>query len=526
MLLKTTALAFLLHGASIADKSDAAGVTSRLQVHIPKSLTKPDGYDHREALFGTPPYGGSIQQTVYYADSELCSPNVDTQTGYPERDKGADGLMLPWQSPFILMVDRGDCTFVKKVRNAQRAGAAAVIIADNTCLCSAGDTCKSDGDELCETREPIMADDGSGTDISIPSFLMFKQDADPIKDVLKQNQMVRIEMSWALPEPDDRVEYQLFTTPTDEISKDFQKTFKVAAEAIGKHAQFTPHMYIYDGIKAGCQGFDGENQCYNLCTNNGRYCATDPDDDLDYGISGADVVKESLRRVCIWNLYGQDGVGSAWWDYAVEFMGRCGDEEFFTNEDCIKDAMLKTGVIEYDKVQSCMNDSGGLEGDVANANLEVELGSKEAAGVVIVPSMYVNSAALRGALSFSTVFKAVCAGYAPGSKPDVCITCDECADEERCVVKGHCASAGSNTLGGGPAVSLPIFAVTLGVFTFCFLCLGLIQWRRSQLQMRDQVKGILAEYMPLDENNKVQQDTSVGLTEDEDDEPISSGTLS
>ena len=33
-------------------------------------------------------------------------------------------------------------------------------------------------------------------------------------------------------------------------------------------------------------GLDGQNQCYNLCTNNGRYCATDPDDDLDSGISG------------------------------------------------------------------------------------------------------------------------------------------------------------------------------------------------------------------------------------------------
>ena len=79
------------------------------------------------------------------------------------------------------MVDRGGCTFVQKVRNAQRSGAAGVIIADNTCLCSAGDSCHSDPGTDCETREPIMADDGSGADISIPSFLMFKQDADPIK---------------------------------------------------------------------------------------------------------------------------------------------------------------------------------------------------------------------------------------------------------------------------------------------------------------------------------------------------------
>ena len=58
-----------------------------------------------------PPYGGSIAQNVYYADSDLCDPNVDTTAGYPQREKGES-----WPSPYILMVNRGGCTFVKKVR--------------------------------------------------------------------------------------------------------------------------------------------------------------------------------------------------------------------------------------------------------------------------------------------------------------------------------------------------------------------------------------------------------------------------
>ncbi len=83
---------------------------------IPHSLYKEGGYDHREALFGIPPYGGSIAQNVYYAESELCDSSVDTSTGVPSRKKDKDGKMEPWPSPFILMVDRGGCTFVKKVR--------------------------------------------------------------------------------------------------------------------------------------------------------------------------------------------------------------------------------------------------------------------------------------------------------------------------------------------------------------------------------------------------------------------------
>jgi len=286
-------------------------VSSRLEIHIPHSLFKEEGYAHREALFGIPPYGGSIYQPVYYADSDLCDPNVDTRKGYPIRPTGSDGKMGPWPSPYILMVDRGSCTFVQKVRNAQRSGAAAVIIADDVCLCSDGDSCSpTNPGDPCQSGEPIMADDGSGTDISIPSFLMFKKDADQVKAQVKANNPVQMEMAWNLPTPDDRVEYDLWTVPSDKVSQDFQKTFKTAAKALGSHAYFSPHMYIYDGVKSRCRGQDGQSMCYNLCTNHGRYCATDPDNDLDKGISGADVVTESLRRMCIWNHYGkEDGIG-------------------------------------------------------------------------------------------------------------------------------------------------------------------------------------------------------------------------
>jgi len=61
-----------------------------------------------------PPYGGSIAQNVYYADADLCDADVDSSKGYPKREM-ENGKMKPWDPPFILMVDRGGCTFVKKV---------------------------------------------------------------------------------------------------------------------------------------------------------------------------------------------------------------------------------------------------------------------------------------------------------------------------------------------------------------------------------------------------------------------------
>jgi len=471
------------------------GISSRLQVHIPHTLFRQDGYDHREALFGIPPYGGKITQFVYYADSDLCDAQVDTRVGFPERPLDKSGKMEPWPSPYILMVDRGICTFVTKVRNAQRSGAAGVIIADNSCLCDAGKTCFSEPGVECEEREPIMADDGSGADISIPAFLMFKQDADVVKAELRANSVVQMEMAWSLPSPDDRVEYDLWTIPTDPVSRNFLRTFKDASMGLGARAYFTPHMYIYDGIKSNCRGFDGESQCYNLCTNNGRYCATDPDNDLDKGISGADVVEESLRRICIWKHYGEEnGVGVEWWDYVNIFMMQCDTPDLFMKPKCINEVMYKASIDEA-VVQQCIDDSGGLDEDKPNTILDAELTARENVGVVIVPAAYVNRASIRGALEFVTMFRAVCSGFAAGTEPKICKSCVPCADTKTCVQSGHCIGSGN-----GESVSKTAFLGSVIALSGIFGLIGLIQYRRTQRKIREQVRGIVAEYMPLDKN--------------------------
>lgn len=73
-------------------------------------MSQDEGYKHTDARFGLPPFGGSISQNVFYADSTLCSPTLQRGQGYPKPAKG--GYPEP---PFIMMVDRGDCSFVTQV---------------------------------------------------------------------------------------------------------------------------------------------------------------------------------------------------------------------------------------------------------------------------------------------------------------------------------------------------------------------------------------------------------------------------
>jgi hypothetical protein len=377
--------------------------------------------------------------------------------------------------------------------------------------------------------EPIMADDGSGADISIPSFLIFKEDADPIKQVLKNNTQVRVEMKFAVPNPGSRVEWDLWTHPREQISRQFLSEFKSAVAAIGKGASFTPHMYVYDGSAAGCVTNNGDNQCYNLCTNNGRYCAVDPDDDFQKGLSGADIVTESLRSLCVWEEYGKDdGLGIPWWNYVKEFMARCDNPQQadqFKSSDCIKLAMKIAGV-DYEKVEACMKSSGGLSGNGTNSIFERQLQNKETQGVFLIPSVYVNSAPVRGELEFATIFKAVCAGFTSGTEPDICTKCSNCINEKQCVDQGGlCTTAGTGAGSTSGTVSAKTFALALAGLSTFFVVVAYILYERQQRLMREQVRGIMAEYMPLGGRNRGPMDTSLGIEEPSDADHDNGGDL-
>ena len=121
---------------------------------------------------------------------------------------------------------------------------------------------------------------------------------DLVQSELNRSISILIDRAWRLPSPDDRV-YDLWTIPSDKVSKDFAMFSRDIAKSAGQRACFTPHMYISDGVRSHCQGNLDENFCYNLCTNNKRFCATDSDN-----VAVADVVRKSLRRLCKWNTYG------------------------------------------------------------------------------------------------------------------------------------------------------------------------------------------------------------------------------
>ena len=70
----------------------------------------------------------------------------------------------------ILIARRGSCSFVNKVRNAERAGASLLVVVDN---------------QVENVKNVIMGDDGTGTGIRIPSMLIGKSDGEALIEFAK-----------------------------------------------------------------------------------------------------------------------------------------------------------------------------------------------------------------------------------------------------------------------------------------------------------------------------------------------------
>jgi hypothetical protein len=387
--------------------------------------------DHRGALFGSFPAGQTTNAELFYTTRKLCD---DERPNTPESVK---------EMGYFLLVDRGDCSFVNKVRNAQRDNAAAVIIADNHCICDENNVCKDDPTESCENEVPVMDDDGTGIDITIPAFMIYKPDAEILKAQLLQGTDIEISLSWPISKAiDGRTEFTLWTTPDDIMSYQFLSTFAEAAQELKDVAIFKPKMFIKDGTEKGCRYYsDSDNPCPGFCSHYGRYCPSRLYDFENYENKGTKMVVESIRRACIWEVYGKTtGLGIEWWNYMKAWIKDCSRSHY--SDGCAKDIFEKVG-IDGSLIDQCMEDSGNFRQDTENVLLDSFILEADEYDVTFAPAMYINGAVIRGVLTYANTLSAICASFEGGTVPGLCNTWKAC--EEECPPEATCILSESNT---------------------------------------------------------------------------------
>ncbi|OMP04809.1 hypothetical protein COLO4_09279 [Corchorus olitorius] len=365
-------------------------------------------YESAIGTFGVPQYGGTLFGTIVYpiANQRACKTFDDFGISFKFR---------PAALPTVLLVDRGDCFLTLKAWNAQKAGAAALLIADHI-------------------DEPLITMDTPEDEfptrylqnITIPSAFITKALGDSIKKALNNKEMVNMNLDWteSLPHPDERVKYEFWTNSNDECGPkcdsqiEFVKNFKGAAQILEQkgYTQFTPHYITWYCPEA----FILSKQCKSQCINHGRYCALDPEQDFSTGYDGKDVVVQNLRQACLFKVANESGKPWLWWDYVTDFAIRCPMKDKKYTKECANEVIKSLG-LDVSKIDKCIGDTEyDVDNPILRAEQEAQMGKGSRGDVTILPSLFINNKQYRGNLCKGAILKAICEGFQETTMPAVC----------------------------------------------------------------------------------------------------------
>ena len=110
----------------------------------------------------------------------------------------------------IILARRGSCTFVNKVRNAERAGASLLVVVDS---------------RVENVTNVIMGDDGTGTGIRIPSMLIGKSDGELLIDFASEKLGATLSAEFAVKAKNKAADVEIWYSSNNQRSLDFVKEF-------------------------------------------------------------------------------------------------------------------------------------------------------------------------------------------------------------------------------------------------------------------------------------------------------------
>jgi hypothetical protein len=238
-----------------------------LKDDVKQQLGTSDAFGVSLSNFGVIPYGHSLIGRIYYdpKNANGCLP-------FEEFDYSKDPDDDKHPTPIIL-VERGNCTFVKKVRNIEHSGGRLGIVID---------------DKNEDVTGVIMSDDGTGMGISIPSLLIGKNDGKVLIEFLTEHggmqylkknpspsgdeefdplgrsdddkkelsekekkdrelvEQASLLVTFELPKPDNRVEYDIWYSSVDDRALDFIVDFQEFDEQLDQGVLMTPHFVTWN----------------------------------------------------------------------------------------------------------------------------------------------------------------------------------------------------------------------------------------------------------------------------------------
>lgn len=172
-----------------------------------------------------------------------------------------------------------------------------------------------------------------------------KDEVDPKAQKLLETAYIII--SFNMENPDNRVEYDIWFTSTDDRALDFINNFKEYDKILAENALMTPHYVTFDCVE--CDNSFKAKECFG----NGKYCAINH---KQVKMSGQQIILEDIRQSCIYNAsIAKNNNADLFWKYIERAHGMCSE---YINEDCSKTTHKDIG-LSWEDTNACVDDTFG-----------------------------------------------------------------------------------------------------------------------------------------------------------------------
>ena len=385
------------------------------------------------------------------------------------------------ESP-IIMVDRGNCSFVTKVKNVEEAGGHIALIINN--------------DPNQSLDEIIMADDGRGRDLVIPGVLISYQDGQILKEFYRENKMfskiienINIEVDFEIENRTNIVKLDFYVSSKSEnfykLILELSNHLKVIKDSID--------MNVYYISEPNYSYIEGQFKELPNCLGSGLHCHNPG----KFSVSDGRVfVEEDIKQKCILKYARENKDIGLYVDYVTNFFKTCVNKTAF-NPECSA-IVVKTSDLPIDKINECFHDSFNLSGLSPNNILNYKIFAKNKLlmedsykktehMISYLPSLLINNRNFWGSWTNENVFEALCSAYQ--KKPEICY------DE------GYFHKPTS--LGGFSVFLLILLVVFVNVLIF-MVCKNYIRNRITEriesTDINHKINTVVTSYLALREN--------------------------
>ena len=452
--------------------------TSEIRIISPKNLDlqlKSQPIDMEFSSFGKNPSNFHVRGQIYLSNDEnstACDPLNMTLISDEENEEKIDKFP-------ILLIKRGGCSFTTKVRNAQNIGASMVFIADN---------------KHENIHSIIMADDGTGNDIVIPSAMISYEDGNTIIKYMNdnKNELIIVDANFGVVEDENKndvknVTFEFFFSSSEVRAYEFLRNVSEYLNDFGEQIIFIPHYVTH---RSPFYDKSNTNPIEN-CVSFGKYCYFPKETTVEK--DGRNIVIEDVRQKCMYNLSVNKNKISNYFKYMNSFYENClnVEDNKRINEECSQIALVNAGFTQ-DYLNNCVKESffsnkynlaEMIEND--NSLLANDYSIQNDYILTTFPAVSINKKRIKGAIKESVVISKICEEVE--KKPNFCW------NNEIVSKKGMSFSS---------IFFIICFFILINVIIF-ILCRNYIQKRvyervnNSEIDIDGRINNVIANYFSL-----------------------------